>query len=307
MPDSKLARIKREILARPENFKLFLEDAESVAGFAEAIPADVVGDGNRITLARAKIREAYIHIVNSKASDQICQCFTPSIVDCVMAAAQLDLSFHAAMKQAYLVPFKQVCTLMVGYGGYIKLMVSTGVVSHVESVVVYEGEPFEWWRDETGPHWKHEPILELQGRMDKVTACYAVGYLPPTRYGDDQPPLFEPLNRAQLDKIRRSSKQSDGPAYKNWPVQMTRKAPIRRLANYLPQTGHVPAQNRLARAISLDDNSVGLDSGESAREALRQYTRERRLAADDYLAGGVAMLDADAHAAEDPDPDEQKH
>ena len=61
---------------------------------------------------------------------------------------------------------------MVGYKGFIKLIIETGRVRHLETVVVYQGDDFKFWRDEKGPHLEHVPNPESQGDEKKLRLVY---------------------------------------------------------------------------------------------------------------------------------------
>jgi len=210
------------------------------------------------------IEQAQIAIATSERPDAILKCCFASVIDTLHVAASLNLSVQKSLGEAYFVPFAGVLTLMVGYRGFIKLLVNTGYVTQVASVLVYEGEPFAYRRDEHGPHWEHSPDLRLQGQADKVVGCYAVGY---TRGG---PPLFEVMNADELGKVKACSasvrKGIAGP-YTAWPTEMMRKAPIRRLQKYIPKTADNQAYELLAKAAEHDNQLYDLRGYEQAQKA----------------------------------------
>ncbi len=231
------------------------------------------------------LRQAVITINTSPAADSLRRCVSDSVLDSLVATASMDLSLNRAFGEAYLVPFKNVCTLMPGYRGLIKLIVNTGFVTHVESVLVYEGEEFDPWRDETGPHWKHVPNPATQGQADKVIGCYAVGY---TRVGT---PIFEYMNAAELEKVKQSSaavrKKADTP-YNFWPTEMMRKAPIRRLQKYLPKMADNKAYDLLAKAVEHDNKTFDIDK---YQETARQFAAETAEAKQKDWAERMAETD----------------
>lgn len=55
-------------------------------------------------------------------------------------AACLDLSLNKQLGQAYLIPFKNIPTLVIGYKGIIKMAYRTGKYETINDGVVYEGE-----------------------------------------------------------------------------------------------------------------------------------------------------------------------
>jgi recombination protein RecT len=226
------------------------------------------------------IEQAALAIAGSERPDSILTCCRSSVYDSMIACASLDLSIQKALGEAYFVPFKGICTLMIGYRGFIKLLVNTGFVSHIESVLVYEGEPFTFRRDETGPHWTHEPDIRMQGQADKVVACYAVGY---TRGG---PSIFEAMNADELGKVRAASagvkSGRPSPAYQYWATEMMRKAPIRRLQKFIPKTADNLGYELLAKAAEHDNQAFDLRGYEQSQ--LEFGNRKRLVKAEAWAA-----------------------
>jgi len=201
------------------------------------------------------LKQAAITIETSPAKDKLQKCLATSVIDSLVAAAGMDISLNKALGEAYLVPYQFACTLQVGYRGFIKLIVNTGFVTHVESVVVYEGEAFEFHRDENGPHWQHTPDVRLQGQDDKIVGCYAVGY---TR---GAAPIFEFMNADELKKVQGASaaaKKGKSP-YDFWATEMRRKAPIRRMAKYIPKTADNLGFQVLTTAVEHDNREFNME------------------------------------------------
>lgn len=281
-------------LARPDTIRGWRDNEKVVTVLAQAFPGDAT-TGERQARAIRLLTEAAVHIENSQCASQLLACTQPSVIQAISEVAYLDLSLHKTLGEAYLIPFRNVCTLMTGYKGFVKLMVNTGIVSNLESVLVYKGEAFRWWRDEKGPHWEHAPDMAMQGRDDQIAGAYAVGYLPGGGV------MMEVMNIAQLEKIRKSSKSSNSPAYSQWLGQMYRKAPIRRLQNYIPKTGDNEAVKRLTKAVEWEDRDFGLES-EKAKTALRETGRELRQTATAPLPATEAP--GQRQTDDDPPPPE---
>lgn len=259
-------------LACPANIELVVSDKHDLSIIMDAFPGDLTADDRR-SKAMQLLAEAKIHIETAKCRDLLLRCVGASIVDSLVSLARMDLSLASALGEAYLVPFNGVCTLMVGYRGFIKLIVNTGLVKSVESVLVYEGDTFDFTRDETGPHWKHKPALSEQGDVSKIVGCYMVGYTGAV-------PIFEYMNKAELMKVKASSKavQSGKPSpYTYWETEMLRKAPIRRAQKYLPKTGESPAWKKLEAAMTHDNTQYDLDG---YRELRAEHAKEVRQLAE---------------------------
>ncbi len=253
-------------LGHPEQLGYALTSNQALGALNSAWPGDLNPD-RREHKTKQLMKQAVIAIQGSQAKDKLCRCVGLSILDSLVSTAAMDLSLDKAFGEAYLVPFASVCTLMVGYRGFIKLLVNTGFVTHVESVLVYEGEKFEYWRDEKGPHWKHVPDVTLQGQASKVKAAYAVGYT------KDGVPIFEVMNIAELEKVRAVSKAKNGP-YTAWTTEMYRKAPIRRLQKYVPKTADNLGFELLAAAAAHDNEMYDLNGRAKYVEAHEQHQLE---------------------------------
>ncbi len=252
------------------------------------------------------LEQATIAIAGAKSPESIRRCCISSVLDSLTTVASLDLSLQKAFGEVYLVPFANVCTALIGYRGFIKLLVNTGFVTHVESVLVYEGEEFTHWRDQDGPHWTHKPDLTLQGQAGQVVGCYAVGY---TRKG---PPLFEYMNAAELEQVKQASAgvRSGKPTpYTYWPTEMMRKAPTRRMQKYVPKTADNLGYELLAKAVEHDNRLFDLKGYEQAQleyKAEKQAEKDadwaERMAAEDEIPGTPESEKPEPPAIDPNDP-----
>jgi phage RecT family recombinase len=265
-------------LGHPKNLHLIRGDTPEakmqLATMTRAWPGDL-DPQRRMNKTLQLLEQAAVSIATSERPDSITNCCQVSILDSLTVCASLDLSIQKAMGECYLVPFAGICTAMIGYRGFIKLLVNTGFVSHIESVLVYEGETFEYNRDENGAHWRHLPDIRKQGHDELVVACYAAGY--PTHPGAS--PLFELLNKEELEKVKRSSAAvrsgKKGP-YDFWATEMMRKAPIRRLQKYMPKTADNLGYEILAHAVEHDNKAFDLAGYAEAQGAFQDQQRERK-------------------------------
>ncbi len=228
------------------------------------------------------IRQAVITINESPAADKLRRCSSDSVIDSLIAVASMDLSLTKTLGEAYLVPFKNVCTLMPGYRGLIKLIVNTGFVTHIESVLHYEGEEFSFTRDEQGPHWHHVPDFQMHGQDDKVIGCYAVGY---TRVGT---PIFEYMNIKELEKVKQASagvRSGAQTPYNYWGTEMRRKAPIRRMQKWIPKVADNKAYDLLEKAVTFDNKAFDIGKyAETAREFAAENAEAKQRDWDERMA-----------------------
>ncbi|HUU92673.1 MAG TPA: recombinase RecT [Phycisphaerae bacterium] len=281
-------------LAGPDNCELILHDGQAADMIASSFPGNLDPQRRR-DKTLSLIREATIHIANSDARDKICRCTGASVLDCLVSCARLDLSLTKALGHAYLIPFGGVCTLMPGYKGFIKLIVDTGHIRHLETVVVYKNDEFSFYRDEKGPHLRHVPDPESQGDNSQVRLVYLVATT------SDGGSMFEMMNDKELEKVRKSSKQPDGPAYKAWPTEMKRKAVIRRFEKSVPKGMDNPAELRLAEALDLDNSQFDPSKLAEYKEMADEHSRSLKERAMAPVVGENAPQ-SDEQPQPDPTP-----
>ena len=85
-----------------------------------------------------------------------------SIIKCAVEAAQLRLSLDVNLGQAYLVPFKGVATLQIGYQGYLELARRSGQIKDIRAEVVWEGDDFYQKTTQNGIEFEHIPCTPSQ-------------------------------------------------------------------------------------------------------------------------------------------------
>lgn len=182
-------------------------------------------------------------------------CSPDSIYTSLILSAQIGLEPSGIRGDAYLVPFKGVCTLIPGWRGLIKLARRSGAVKSFYSHLVYEGDEFDVTLG-TDVKVHHKPILrQSQGVRGDIIAAYAVAKMPEGECDVEVIPVSD------LEYIKSKSAGRNNPAYGDWEDQMFRKAPIRRLAKRLP------LGDDFFLATKADEIA---ESGES-QETLREY------------------------------------
>ena len=190
----------------------------------------------------------------ARRSNALLDCSPASFVEAVVKAAELGLDPGGALGDAYLVPFKNEVTLIIGYRGLINLARRSGQIHTIEAHAVFEGDKFtcKYGLDTV---LEHEPAFKTEDPA-KLRFVYAVAHL---KDGGRQ---FEVMTKAQVDAIRARSRASglgndEKNAYKRpWHtdyVEMARKTVARRLCKYLPLT------LELATALQYEDERIGGD------------------------------------------------
>lgn len=187
---------------------------------------------------------------------KLLDCTPASVMGAVMQAANYGLELDPNMGQAYLVPYKTTCQLIIGYQGMITMALRVREVKSVVARCVYEKDYFEHelGLDEVLIHKPHRG--EDRGAL---VAVYAVAKLQSD--GDREPtPIFEVMWRDQVDAIRKRSRASgDGPWVTDYDA-MARKTVIRRIAKFLPKSSELAAvvdrEERFERGDDLDTDGI---------------------------------------------------
>lgn len=186
---------------------------------------------------------------------------TPKLLDCkpvslfaaITEAATYGWELGGVLGHAYLVPFKDDCTLIPGYKGLIDLCRRSGQVSTISMEVVHQGDQFSYSLGDE-PHIKHVPNDRDVARDSKpITYAYAVVKL---RDGGIQRSVWS-TERIDAHKKRysKSWQKSDSPWQTAWPT-MAKKTVIRDMI----QRGLVPLSAEYSQLV--ERTTVVDDDGE---------------------------------------------
>lgn len=169
------------------------------------------------------------------------KCSGSSLVGALFQCAELGLEPGGTLGKAYLVPYGDQCTLIIGYRGLIDLARRSGDLEQIEAHVVYEGDTFEL---EFGLNPKLRHIPKLTGERGAPRLVYCVARLRGNAVHT------EVMTIAEVETIRQRSKsKDDGPWKTDW-SQMACKTVVRRAAKYLPLASE---SDLLAKALEVDD------------------------------------------------------
>lgn len=169
-----------------------------------------------------------------KGNQYLQQCDAQSVFDAIIYSARIGLTLNPAFGLGYLVPRKMKgvwkCVLDVGYRGWCATLKSYGAIIHIDAYVVYEDETFTW-NPSTGElfHVPNFAKTEADQKARIMHGAYAKAVLPS---GIN---VYEFIPAWELQKIKQVSpaaSQGFSP-YTDWEGEMTRKAPIKRLAKKL--------------------------------------------------------------------------
>lgn len=198
---------------------------------ARALPKHVKPD---------RIGRIALTALNSNADLQ--QCTPTSFLGAIVQASQLGLEVNTPLGQAYLIPYKKNCQLIIGYQGMMDLARRSGMVKAIYAFAVYDGDEFSWALG-LDPTIKHTPSTQPDRGSDtnKLTHVYAVAKL------EGGEPIFTVLTRVDVERYRRRSMAANNGPWKTDYEAMALKTVIRRLFRWLPKSAE------MATAVAVDE------------------------------------------------------
>jgi recombination protein RecT len=216
---------------RPANFPAMLEQYKGEV--ARALPKHLNPD-NMLRVALTAFR------MNPKLEE----CQPASVFAAVVQASQLGLRPNM-LGECYLIPYKDQCTLQIGYQGLLELVRRSGLVDSIGCYIVHERDTYEV-NFGTEPGITHRPYLD--GDRGPAKFGYAVAKL---KGGGTH---VEVMSIAEINEIRdRSQNVRNAKKYGKptpWDTdyeEMARKTLARRICKWLPKS------NELAQALTLSD------------------------------------------------------
>lgn len=199
-------------------------------------------------LAGTMSSEAFVRTVVSEISKspKLAQASPNTVLGSVMLAAQLKLEIGAGMGEFYLTPRKekgqQVCLPIIGYQGYIKLIMRSGVVKSVTSFLVREGDHFEYGANSERGHffeWTPRDFGEERSWIGVVAVAQMQSGGTTWVY----------LTRENVFK-RRPTYWDKGTPWQTHEEEMAKKTAVRALVKYLPKS------TETGQAIASDEQKV---------------------------------------------------
>jgi recombination protein RecT len=191
-----------------------------------------------------------VAMVAISRNQKLLNCTPMSLLQSVMASAELGLDFTPGLGYAYLVPYGNQCTFITGYRGMIDLVRRSGQITSIEARLVYDGDEFNYEYG-TDPKITHRPKSGINPKNDNVIFAYTV-----CRFKDGGT-QFEVMSRPEINAIRERSKaSSNGPWVTDF-GEMAKKTVVRRMVKYLPATIEI------SKALAYEDRAEqGIDIGD---------------------------------------------
>ena len=197
-----------------------------------------------------------IVMTECRKTPALLKCAPESFYGAVLQCAALGLEPGSALGHCYLLPFgngkdkqgRPNAQLIIGYRGMIDLARRSGQIISLQAWTVHAQDTFNYQLG-LEPDIQHVPASTAD--RGPVTHVYAVAKL---KGGGIQ---FEVMSRAEIEKVRSTSKAGNsGPWASHWD-EMAKKTVIRRLFKYLP------VSIEAVRAVEIDEKT---DRGEATTD-----------------------------------------
>lgn len=253
--------------------------------FHELLPSDMGEKRGEWFLAEVKVAAA--------RAPKLADCSTISIVDALTTCAQLGLSPSGRLGSAYLIPYGDKCTLVIGYRGYVDLAFRSGDVEAFHAEVVRADDLFEH-EEGLSPVLRHKPSEKDGGELRAVYAMAKVRGVW----------SYTVMYRRQVLPIKQASlaKKRNGAPPTPWETaeeEMWKKTAIRRLIKLLPLSPtkakwlHRAEEAERAQEEAIDADFTLSDEGQvsgvaGAKEAARKVleAKTQSTVAAEVAAGG---------------------
>lgn len=251
---------KNQVTERPKNqvsvLRDFLNTKEVVGAINKVLPSYLTTD-KMLSLALSEVRKTPKLLECDKIS------FSNAIVEC----AQLGLWPGTLLGQAYLVPYKDKCTLMPGYRGYIVLASRSGY--SVTAHCVYENDIKYECILGSVERIIHIPADENRG---KIKCVYAVAKSEIIDKKTGEVKIIQKIDHMTMDDLNKARRCSQCPDkfWDKWPEEMYRKTVVRRLSKYLDLS---PEFMRLCDIDNSIDSGLTID-GEFLTENEQEKIQE---------------------------------
>jgi len=178
---------------------------------------------------------------------KLMQCTRESLFSCFITCSQLGIEPDG--RRAYLIPYKDTCTLIIDYKGLVELALRSGKVSNIFADVICDNDVFEYDMGEIKAH-----KIDFKKPRGNMYAAYAICTF---KDGTRQACV---MSKDEIEYVRRGSKSANGTTWTEHYNEMAKKTVFKRLSKWLPLSPE------LRDAIEVDDKSE-----------FPQYSKEREI------------------------------
>lgn len=185
-------------------------------------------------------RMARLFTTALSSNPKLASCSPQSFLGSMMQTASLGLEPNSALGQAYLIPYGDQCTFVLGYKGLLELVYRSGQISSVQAEIVYKNDEFIY---ELGLDSKiiHKP--KMDGDRGEPVAYYAIWHGKDGGYG------FSVMSKADVDAHAKKFSKA-GSTQSPWQTNfdsMALKTVLKKALKY------APISSSLIRDIGTDE------------------------------------------------------
>ena len=164
---------------------------------------------------------------------KLASCTPESFLNCMLQLSQWGLEPDG--RHAHLIPYGDVCTLILDYKGIVDLVLRSGTVRSIHADVVHEGDLFVYDLGEVTKHTPHylrtdETKPEKAG---KIIAAYCRVVF------NDGGTKSEVMSVDEVEKVRAASRAGGSGPWKDWWSEMAKKTVFRRASKWLKLSAEV--------------------------------------------------------------------
>lgn len=225
-------------------------------------------------------RMARLALTAIRQTPKLAECSPASFMGALLTASSLGLEPNTPQGEAYLIPYKQECTFVMGYQGMTKLFYQHPLGKHIAAHSVREGDEFDYAYG-LSHFLRHKPAL---GNDGPVVAFYAVAELQ-TGASD-----FVVLSPSEV-RVLRQGKTGPSGNIADPQLWMERKTALRQLLKTMPKS------TQMAAALAADEQpGTVLDSARRADVDLSSVERavvdvETGEVSDGWAGDGIPVED----------------
>lgn len=240
--------------------------ADNNRSFADLLKSEPYQKQLTAALPRGLTAERMVRVLLTaiNKTPKLLECSKESLWMSVLDCAALGL-FPDALGRAYLVPYKNKCTLVIGYKGLIDLAYRSDRVMMIQTGIVFEDDFFEYEKG-LDPRLRHIPATTPKSDA-KILFGYSVAHL------QGEGSSFEVMTLAEMERIRESSPSKDSGPWKTDRLEMYRKTVFRKHSKYLPMS------SELAHAMAVDGDQPDYGNlhavGDGSRQQAARFAKDQ--------------------------------
>jgi recombination protein RecT len=227
-----------------------MSDTTALAKVSNYFQSEIVRERFRDVLGNREAGSYIASVMLAVADSEALQkCSLQSIYNSALRAATLRLSVDPSTGQAYLIPYKQTCTFIPGYKGYIHMAVRTNRYRYINVSKIYDGQTVT-------PH-PISGLITLEslggGRTSNKVAGWLAAFEMVNGFAKTLYMTIEEIH-AHAKKWNPAGYNSEYGIWKKHPEEMERKTPLRIL---LSQWGYIdPADAAILEVVETEQDVI---------------------------------------------------